>query len=93
MIRSFKDKETEKVFHQLRSRQLPPDIQARALVKLLMVDSAEVIQDLAVPPSNMLEKLKGNRSEQHSIRINRQWRICFRFQEGDAYDVGIEDYH
>ena len=62
-------------------------------MKLMMIDSAESITDLTAPPSNMLEKLSGKRSDEYSIRINRQWRICFRFQNGDAFDVGIEDYH
>lgn len=65
----------------------------RALVKLLMIDSAENVSDLKAPPSNRLEKLSGKRSEEFSIRINRQWRIRFRFEHGDAFDVGIEDYH
>mgnify|MGYP006272213253 CR=1 FL=1 len=93
MIRSFGDKETERIFHQIRSKRIPPEIHSRALVKLLMIHNAEDINDLRVPPSNMLEKLKGKRSEEYSIRINRQWRICFRFEEGDAFGVKIEDYH
>jgi proteic killer suppression protein len=93
VIRSFKDKETERIFRQERSRRFPPDIQVRALVKLMMLDSAEGVSDLSAPPSNMLEKLSGRRSKEYSIRINRQWRVCFRFENGDAFDVGIEDYH
>ncbi len=65
----------------------------RALVKMMMIDSAETVSDLSAPPSNRLEKLSGARSGEHSIRINRQWRICFRFENGDALEVGIEDYH
>ena len=93
MIRSFKDKETERVFNQEYSRRLPRDIQGRALVKLLLVDSAETVDDLRNPPANHLERLKGDRSGEYSIRINRQRRLCFRFENGSAQDVSIEDYH
>ena len=93
MIRSFKDKETERVFNQEYSRRLPRDIQGRALVKLLLLDSAETVDDLRNPPANHLERLKGDRSGEYSIRINRQWRLCFRFEDGSAQDVAIEDYH
>lgn len=65
----------------------------RALVKMMMIDSAETVSDLTAPPSNRPEKLSGTRSSEYSIRINRQWRVCFRFENGDAFDVGIEDYH
>ena len=93
MIRSFKDKETERVFNQKYSRRLPRNIQGRALVKLLLLDSAETVDDLRNPPANHLERLKGDRSGEYSIRINRQWRLCFRFENGSAQDVSIEDYH
>ena len=93
MIQSFGDKETERVFRQQWSRKLPQDIQQRALVKLLLLDSAESEHDLRSPPGNRLERLRGDRSEQFSIRINDQWRICFRFADGNAYDVSIDDYH
>jgi toxin HigB-1 len=93
VIRSFKDKETERVFNQEYSRRLPRDIQGRALVKLLLFDSAETVDDLRNPPANHLERLKGDRSGEYSIRINRQWRLCFRFESGTAQDVCIEDYH
>jgi proteic killer suppression protein len=93
VIRSFKDKETEQIYGQSRSKRIPPEIQMRALVKMMMIDSADTVSDLAAPPSNRLEKLSGARSGEYSIRINRQWRICFRFENGDALDVGIEDYH
>ncbi|MCA9945821.1 MAG: type II toxin-antitoxin system RelE/ParE family toxin [Anaerolineales bacterium] len=93
MIQSFKDKETEKVFKRQRSRKLPGDIQQVALRKLRMLNRALNITDLRVPPANRLEKLKGDRIDQYSIRINDQWRICFRWQNGDAYDVEIVDYH
>jgi proteic killer suppression protein len=93
MIRSFKDKETERIFHQQWSTKFPRDIQARALKKLLLLNAAESEMDLRNPPGNPLERLKGDRAGEMSIRINRQWRICFRFQAGHASDVGIEDYH
>ena len=93
MIRSFKSKETEKIFHRQRSRQLPGDIQQIALRKLRMLNRAVSLQDLRVPPANRLEKLKGDRVAQYSIRINDQWRICFEWKDGDAYEVEIVDYH
>lgn len=93
MIRSFRDKETEKVFLRERSRRFPPDVQRIPLRKLLMLDAAQSLQDLRVPPGNRLEKLAGEREGQYSIRINDRWRICFRWQEGNAHDVEITDYH
>lgn len=93
MIRSFRCKETGKVFRREFSRKFHPSAQRVALRKLVMLDSAESLQDLRIPPSNRLEKLSGDRRGQHSIRINDQWRICFRWREGDAYDVEIVDYH
>ena len=93
MIKSFADKETEKVFQRFFSRQLPPQIQKIARRKLEILDAAEAISDLLVPPSNHLEKLAGKRQNQHSIRINEQWRICFEWREGNAYQVEIVDYH
>ena len=93
MIWSFKDKETARIFHQQWSTKFPRDIQARALKKLLLLNAAESEMDLRNPPGNRLERLKGDRAGEMSIRINRQWRICFRFQAGHASDVGIEDYH
>jgi len=93
VIRSFRDRETEKVFQRERSRRLPPDVQRRAHRKLLILDAAETLEDLRVPPGNRLEGLSGGRSGQRSIRINDQWRICFRWERGDAYDVEITDYH
>jgi len=93
MIKSFKDKETEKVFNRNYSKKLPETIQQRALRKLRMIDAAADINDLRVPPGNRLEALSGNREGQHSIRINNQWRICFTWSLGDAYDVEIVDYH
>lgn len=93
MIKSFADSETEKVFRRSYSKKLPDDIQKRGRRKLVMIDAAEELQDLRVPPGNRLEKLRGNRGGQYSIRINQQWRICFRWHEGDAFDVEIVDYH
>ena len=93
MIKSFKDPETEKVFNHRFSRKLPTDIQRAALRKLEMLDAAEVLNDLRIPPSNRLEALIGNRKGQHSIRINDQWRVCFVWKAGDAHEVEIVDYH
>ncbi len=93
MIRSFKSKETERVFNRERSRKLPPDIQQVALRKLRMLNRAVTLQDLRVPPANRLEKLSGGRAGQYSIRINDQWRICFAWKEGYADNVEIVDYH
>ena len=93
MIKSFKDKETEKVYSREGSNKLPRDIQQVALRKLRMINNAKNLNDLRIPPANTLEKLRGDREGQHSIRINDQWRICFTWQEGDAYDVEITDYH
>ena len=93
MIRTFKDKETEKVYNQIFSRKLPNSIQKTALRKLIMIDNAEALEDIKVPPANRLEALKGERLGQHSVRINDQFRICFVFKEGDFYDVEITDYH
>jgi proteic killer suppression protein len=93
MIKSFANSETEKVFRRLFSRRLPPDIQAIARRKLEILDAAEALSDLLIPPSSRLEKLSGNRQQQHSIRINDQWRICFEWREGNAYQVEIVDYH
>ena len=84
---------SEEVFRRERSRLLPPDVQRRAHRKLLLVHAAERIDDVRVPPGNRLERLKGDRSGQHSIRINDQWRICFRWAGGDAFDVEITDYY
>ncbi len=93
MIRSFKSKETEKVFTRLQSHKLPRDIQQVALRKLRMLNRAATLHDLRVPPANRLEKLEGDRAGQYSIRINDRRRICFEWQEGDAYGVEIVDYH
>lgn len=93
MIKSFKDEETEKIYHRYRSRKLPPDIQQVALRKLRMLNNAVTLADLRIPPANRLEKLRGERKGQHSIRINERWRICFEWRDEDAYEVEIVDYH
>lgn len=93
MIRSFADKETEKIYKQVYSKRLPVQIQKTALRKLILLDNAKLLSDLRIPPANHLELLHGDRSGQYSIRINDQFRICFRFEDGDAFDVGIVDYH
>ena len=93
MIKTFKDAETEKIYHRERSRKLLADIQQVALRKLRMINNAINLHDLRVPPANRLEKLAGSRDGQYSIRINDQWRICFVWHENDAYDVEIVDYH
>ena len=93
MISSFRGRETERVWHGEFSRRLPQEIQEVARRKLRMINNARVIADLRVPPANRLEALKGGRAGQYSIRINDQWRICFRFANGQASDVEIVDYH
>lgn len=93
MIRNFRDKDTERLFRRRGSRKFPSEIQRQALRKLLVLDGADSLQDLRIPPGNRLEKLRGNREGQHSIRINDQWRICFTWSDGDPTDVEITDYH
>lgn len=93
MIKSFADRETERVYQQQFSRKLPASIQRVALRKLMMIDNAENLNDLRVPPANFLEKLHGDREGQHSIRVNDQYRICFTEKDGDYYNVEIVDYH
>ncbi|OGL63990.1 plasmid maintenance system killer [Candidatus Uhrbacteria bacterium RIFCSPHIGHO2_12_FULL_47_12] len=93
MIQSFSDKEAKKIFEREYSAKLPTDIQRIILRKLLMLHAANSINDLRVPPGNRLERLKGNRKDEHSIRINQQWRICFVWTEGCAHSVLIQDYH
>jgi proteic killer suppression protein len=93
MIKSFKDKETEKLFNRNFSKKLPQNLQHLARRKLVMLDAATELNALRIPPGNRLEALKGDRKGQHSIRINDQWRVCFRWKTGDAYDVEIADYH
>ncbi len=93
MIKSFADPDTERLFRRERVRRFPGDLLRVMLRKLVVIDSAERLGDLRVPPGNRLEKLRGDRAGQHSIRVNDQWRICFRWRDGDAYDVEIVDYH
>ena len=93
MIKTFKNEETQGIYQRQRSRKLPSDIQQIALRKLRMINNSVSINDLRVPPANHLEKLSGNRAGQWSIRINDQWRVCFRWEGSDAYDVEIADYH
>lgn len=93
MIKSFKCKETNKIFHRHFSKKLPTDIHKIALRKLRMLNRANILNDLKVPPGNRLELLHGDREGQYSIRINDQWRICFKWCDQDAYDVEIVDYH
>lgn len=93
MIRSFRSKEAEKIYQRLISLKLPINIQKIAMRKLWMIDSATNINDLRIPPSNHLEKLIGKRKGQYSIRINKQWRICFNWSHNDAYNIEIIDYH
>jgi len=93
MIKSFRSRETEKIWNGVRSKRLPQDIQQIARRKLRMLNNARSLNDLRVPPANRLEALKGSRSGQLSIRINDQWRICFVWVAGDAVDVEIVDYH
>jgi toxin HigB-1 len=93
MIKSFRDKETEGLFLRRSSRSLPHDIQRIARRKLLMIDAASDLNDLRVPPGNRLEALKGKRKGEFSIRVNDQWRICFRWLDGHAFDVELTDYH
>lgn len=93
MIRSFRDDEARKIFKRRHSRRVPTDLQRVALRKLTVLDAAETLEDLRVPPGNRLERLSREREGQHSIRINDQWRICFVWREGHAYGVAIVDYH
>ena len=93
MIKSFTDAETEAFFETDRSRRLPREIHKRATMRLLQLAAAVRIDDLRLPPSNHLETLQGDRAGQWSIRVNDRWRVCFRFTNGDAYDVEIVDYH
>ncbi|HEX6377195.1 MAG TPA: type II toxin-antitoxin system RelE/ParE family toxin [Allosphingosinicella sp.] len=93
MIRSFADPETERIWNGERSRKLPDDIQDRALIRLRMLNQAETLDDLRNPPGNRFHALKGDRAGQHSISINKQWRICFVWRDGGADGVEITDYH
>lgn len=93
MIKSFKDKETEKLFRGRKSKALPQQLQRNALRKLTQLDAAGHLEDLRVPPGNKLEALHGDREGQHSIRVNVQYRVCFVWEEGNAHDVEMVDYH
>ena len=93
MIKSFASRETADLFAGRSSRRIPGDVQVRALQKLVALNAAISLEELQKVPGNRLEKLKGNRSGQYSIRVNQQWRVCFRWRDRDAYDVEIADYH
>ena len=93
MIRSFADRHTREFYESGKSRRIPPDIKKRTLRRVDYIDSAVAITDLRIPPSNRLHELGGARKGQFSISVNDQWRICFRFIDGDAFDVELTDYH
>lgn len=93
MIKSFADRDTERLFARESVRRFPADVRRTMLRKLGNVDAASQLDDLRIPPGNRLEKLRGDRAGQFSIRVNDQWRICFRWERGHAYDVEIVDYH
>ncbi len=93
MIKTFANKETAAVFARKPVRRFGADLQRLALIKLALLHRAADVNDLRIPPGNRLEKLSGDRADQYSIRINGQWRLCFRFEDGDAFDVEIVDYH
>jgi proteic killer suppression protein len=93
VIRSFADKQTEQFWVTGTLGRLPPDIERRALRKLSAIDATDQLEFLLVPPGNRLHALEGDRADQHSISVNDQWRVCFRFEDGDAFDVEICDYH
>ena len=93
VIKTFADKETQRLFVEGKSKRIPPDLVRRATRRLEYIHWAKTLSDLKVPPSNRLHALKGERAGQFSISINEQWRICFRFVDGDAHDVEITDYH
>ena len=93
MLQSFADKDTERVWNHERLRKFHSDLQRVALRKLAILDAAESLSDLRIPPGNRLEKLSGNRSGQHSIRVNDQWRICFRWTKAGPEEISITDYH
>lgn len=93
VIKSFADRDTERLFAREPVRRFPADLRRVMLRKLVAVDAAEALDELRVPPGNRLEKLRGDRAGQYSIRVNEQWRVCFRWSAGDAHDVAIVDYH
>ncbi|WP_019593068.1 type II toxin-antitoxin system RelE/ParE family toxin [Thioalkalivibrio sp. ALM2T] len=93
MIKTFADRRTQELYATGKSKQIPPDVTKRAVRKLDYLSIAERLEDLRVPPGNRLHSLEGDRKGQFAISVNDQWRICFRFEDGDAYDVEIADYH
>lgn len=93
MIKTFADKQTQQLYLTGKARRVPPDVAKRAARKLEQVNAATRVEDLKVPPGNRLHSLEGDRQGQHSISVNDQWRICFRFEDGDVYDVEFCDYH
>lgn len=93
VIKTFRDKESEQLFQRRFTRRFPANLHRAAWKKLAMLDAAEKLEDLRVPPGNRFEKLSGKRAGEYSIRINDQWRICFRWREGNSYDVEVADYH
>ena len=93
VLRSFADKDTQRVWRRERTKKLDQNTERAALRKLLMLDAADVLDDLTVPPGNRLEKLRGGRAGQYSVRVNQQWRICFRWSSAGPEDVEIVDYH
>jgi len=93
VIKTFRDAETKRLWNEERSRRIPASLHKAALRKLQMLNAAGALGDLALPPGNRLERLRGNREGQYSIRINDQYRVCFAWREGNAYDVEITDYH
>ena len=93
MIKSFANRNTQKLFDGETVPRLPPEIRARARLRLAQLNAAATLDFMMIPPSNRLEALKGDRKGQHSVRINQQWRICFRWSDGNAFDVEITDYH
>jgi toxin HigB-1 len=93
LIRGFKDIDTERLWKEERSRRFPANLRKTALRKLQMLNAAGAIADLAIPPGNRLERLRGDRKDQYSIRINDQYRVCFVWREGNAYEVEVTDYH
>jgi proteic killer suppression protein len=93
VIKSYGDRDTGRLFAREPVRRFPAELQRAMLRKLVAIDAAEALEDLRIPPGNRLEKLKGDRLGQHSVRVNDQWRICFRWKDGDAFEVAIVDYH
>jgi len=93
MIASFRDKATEKLWQSGKGRRLPPDLARRAFKRLAILNAAVTLDNLKVPPGNQLESLRGDRAGQHSIRVNDQYRVCFVWREGNAFDVEVVDYH